>query len=104
MTNAVGAITPTEFDARQRAGANQFLLDVREAEEVAAASVAAAVHIPMGEVPARLAEIPRDRAVVVMCAAGMRSLRVAQYLVGQGYQDVANLTGGINLWSIELGL
>ncbi len=103
-TPSVGAITPTEFTARQQAGENLFLLDVREPVEVAASSVAGAVHIPMGEVPARLAELPRDREVVVMCLAGGRSLRVANFLAAQGFQPVTNLTGGITAWAAEIGL
>jgi len=103
-TPVVGVMTPTEFVARRQAGAALYLLDVREADEVAAASVPGAVHIPMGEVPARLAEIPRDREVVVMCHAGGRSLRVASYLAGEGYQPVTNLTGGILAWAAEIGL
>lgn len=103
-TPSVGAITPTEFVARQQAGANLFLLDVREPAEVAASSVGSAVHIPMGDVPARLAELPRDREVVVMCLAGGRSLRVANFLASQGFQPVTNLTGGITAWAAEIGL
>lgn len=103
-TPVVGVITPTEFDARRQAGEVLYLLDVREAAEVAAASVPGAVHIPMGEVPGRLAESPRDREIVVMCHAGARSLRVATYLAGEGYQPVTNLTGGIVAWAAELGL
>lgn len=103
-TPSVGAITPTEFVARQQAGANLFLLDVREPAEVAASSVSGAVHIPMGDVPARLAELPRDREVVVMCLAGGRSLRVANFLATQGFQPVTNLSGGITAWAAEIGL
>jgi rhodanese-related sulfurtransferase len=97
-------MTPTEFVARQHAGGNLFLLDVREPAEVASASVAGAVHIPMGDVPARLAELPRDREVVVLCLAGGRSLRVANFLAAQGFQPVTNLTGGISAWAEEIGL
>ena len=100
----VGALTPTEFQARLQAGENLFLLDVREPAELVAASVPLAVHIPMGEVPQRLADIPRDREVVVMCHAGGRSLRVAHFLADQGFQPVTNLTGGITAWAAELGL
>ena len=103
-TPSVGAMTPTEFTARQQAGGNLFLLDVREPAEVAASSVAGAVHIPMGEVPARLAELPRDRELVVMCLAGGRSLRVAYFLAAEGFQPVTNLTGGITAWAAEVGL
>jgi rhodanese-related sulfurtransferase len=101
---AVGELSPTEFAARRAAGDNLFLLDVREPGELVAASVAGAVHIPMGEVPARLAELPRDREVVVMCHAGGRSLRVAHFLASQGFGPVHNLAGGIMAWADELGL
>ena len=103
-TPRVGAMTPTEFVARQQAGGNLFLLDVREPAELASASVAGAVHIPMGDVPARLAELPRDREVVVLCHAGSRSLRVANFLAAQGFQPVTNLSGGIAAWAVEIGL
>ncbi len=103
-TPSVGAMTPTEFVARQQAGGNLFLLDVREPAELASASVAGAVHIPMGDVPARLAELPRDREVVVLCHAGSRSLRVASFLAAQGFQPVTNLSGGIAAWAVEIGL
>ena len=103
-TPSVGAMTPTEFVARQQAGGNLFLLDVREPAEVVSASVAGAVHIPMGDVPARLAELPQDRELVIMCHAGGRSLRVANFLAAQGFQPVTNLTGGITAWAAEIGL
>jgi len=103
-TPSVGAMTPTEFTARQQAGANLFLLDVREPAELLAASVAGAVHIPMGDVPARLGELPRDREIVVLCHVGGRSLRVANFLAAQGFQPVTNLTGGIAAWAEEIRL
>ena len=103
-TPSVGAMTPTEFVARQQAGGNLFLLDVREPAELVAASVAGAVHIPMGDVPARLGELPEDREIVVLCHVGGRSLRVANFLAAQGFQPVTNLTGGIAAWAEEVGL
>jgi len=103
-TPSVGAMTPTEFVARQQAGGKLFLLDVREPAELVAASVATAVHIPMGDVPARLDELPRDQEIVVMCHVGGRSLRVANFLATQGFQPVTNLTGGIAAWAEEIGL
>ena len=103
-TPSVGAMTPTEFVARQQAGGNLFLLDVREPAELVAASVAGAVHIPMGDVPARLGELPEDHEIVVLCHVGGRSLRVANFLAAQGFQPVTNLTGGITAWAEEIGL
>ena len=74
-----------------------FLLDVREPMEWHAMSLEhlGAVLVPMREVPARLDEIPRDRPVVVYCQTGVRSMEVATLLVGEGYEDVLNLDGGI---------
>jgi len=75
------------------------LLDVREAFERSLASIQPSLHIPMNDVPSRLAEIPRDRQVVVYCHTGGRSMMVASFLVGEGFPSVANLSGGIDAWS-----
>jgi rhodanese-related sulfurtransferase len=98
----VREMTPREFTDRAAIGTAPFLLDVREGWELALAAVPAAVHIPMGDVPGRLTEIPRDREVVVMCKGGARSMTVARFLEAQGYTEVANLTGGILAWSAEV--
>lgn len=78
------------------------LVDVREPYERELAAVEPSLHIPMHEVPARLAEIPRDRTVVVYCHSGGRSALVAGYLEHQGFPKVANLSGGIDRWSREV--
>lgn len=80
-----------------RHDARPFLLDVREPVEWHAMNLSGlgAVLVPMGEVPERLDEIPRDRPVVVYCHSGVRSLEVAKLLVAQGWTDVRNLEGGI---------
>jgi len=75
------------------------LLDVREPYERELAVIEPSIHIPMQEVPQRLAELPRDRTVVVYCHSGVRSSMVAGYLEQQGFRSVANLGGGIDAWS-----
>jgi rhodanese-related sulfurtransferase len=92
-------ISVEELKARRDRGESPLVLDVRESWELQLASIPDVVHVPMNQVPARLAEIPRDAAIVVMCHAGGRSMRVAQYLATQGFTDVANLAGGISAWS-----
>jgi rhodanese-related sulfurtransferase len=58
--------------------------------------------IPQGEVPNRLAEIPRDRDIIVHCRSGARSQRIAEVLKQAGYNSVVNLAGGILAWSDEI--
>ncbi|GAD22528.1 rhodanese-like domain-containing protein [Acidovorax sp. MR-S7] len=82
-----------------------LLLDVREPWERQTASVAPQgfelVAIPMGEIPGRLDELDPARPIACLCHHGMRSLRVAGFLAQQGFEQVANITGGIDAWSHE---
>ncbi len=73
------------------------LLDVREPEEHAQANVPGSIFIPLRQVPERLADVPTDRPVVVMCAAGARSQQAAQFLRGHGI-DARNMMHGIHGW------
>ncbi|HEV2088357.1 MAG TPA: rhodanese-like domain-containing protein [Cryptosporangiaceae bacterium] len=78
--------------------ANAHLLDVREPDEWAAGHIPEAQHLPMREVPTRLAEIPTDVPVVVVCRVGGRSDQAASFLRDQGWTDVASLDGGMWNW------
>ncbi len=99
----VSSITPAEFTERWSADDEDVvLLDVREYPEVAVAAIAFARHIPMGQIANRLAEIEPSKSVVVMCHGGLRSMQVATFLAGRGYQNVFNLAGGIDAWSREV--
>lgn len=74
------------------------IIDVREADEWAAGHAPGAIHIPMGDIPARLDEIPpTDESLPVICRSGGRSSRVVQWLVQQGF-DVVNVDGGMRSW------
>ena len=95
-------ITPRDVAGRAGTETAPLLLDVREAWELEIARLADAVHIPMGQVPDRLGELPRDRDIVVMCHAGGRSARVCQFLQQQGYTRVWNLAGGILAWAEQV--
>jgi rhodanese-related sulfurtransferase len=98
----VREISPTEFVARRDRGDDLLLLDVREPHELAIASVAGAVHVPMAEVPERLAELDPAREIVVLCRSGGRSMQVARFLESRGYGSVSNLTGGTLAWSRDV--
>lgn len=80
------------------APAGVVVLDVREPFEYAAGHVPGAVHLPMHLVPLRIDEIPRDRSVYVICAAGNRSWQVAHYL-GQHGLEAINVEGGTTAWA-----
>jgi len=96
-------MTAREF-VEQRAGGRQMtLLDVREDWETTLAPVPAdLLHIPMGQIADRLAELDPARETVVICRSGGRSLEVARFLAGHGFASVYNLTGGILAWSRDL--
>jgi rhodanese-related sulfurtransferase len=94
--------SPTEVAARRQRGEVFTLLDVREPWELEICAVAGAVAIPMNAVPDRLAELDPATPIVVMCHHGGRSLRVAHFLAQRGYQQVANLTGGIDAWREQI--
>ena len=83
-----------------------LLLDVREPHEFAFCSVAGSRHIPMRQVPENLADLPRDRPILVLCHHGARSLRVTQFLRANHYPLATNIAGGIDAWAetVEPGL
>ncbi|MBK1784435.1 rhodanese-like domain-containing protein [Prauserella cavernicola] len=80
------------------------LLDVREPDEWAAGHAPEAVHIPLGDLPARageLADLPDDRPVYVVCRSGGRSARAAAWLNAAGLADAINVAGGMKSWHTE---
>jgi rhodanese-related sulfurtransferase len=76
-----------------------YLLDVREDDEWEAGHAPGAHHVPMMEIPARMAEIPDDSDVVVVCRSGGRSGQVVSYLTQNGWDNVRNLDGGMKSWA-----
>jgi rhodanese-related sulfurtransferase len=98
----IGELEPAELRARLDRGDAITILDVREPEELRIAEFPGALHIPMGEIPARLGELDRSGELVVVCHHGMRSAQIAMYLARAGFERVANLTGGIDEWSLSV--
>ena len=89
----------------QGASAPAIVLDVREAWELQQASIQAPegcefVHISMGTVPLRMAELNKSQPIACMCHHGGRSMQVAMFLEAQGFTQVANVVGGIDAWSV----
>lgn len=79
--------------------ADAYLLDVREPDEYAAGHAPSAHHVPMMEIPGRLADVPSDGDVVVVCRSGTRSGQVVSYLQANGWDNVRNLSGGMQDWA-----
>jgi sulfur-carrier protein adenylyltransferase/sulfurtransferase len=99
---AVPELLPQQVKRRLDAGEPLRLLDVREPWECAIASLAGSVNIPMGEITSRWQELDAGSEIIVVCKAGSRSRRVAQFLSAQGFGRVANLSGGIDAWTRDI--
>ena len=78
-----------------------FILDVRTPGEYMQLRMKGANLIPIDQFLTRIGEVPKDRPILVYCAVGSRSSRVAAYLARQGYAEVYNLTGGIWGWQLR---
>ena len=94
--------TPLEVDVMTAAAqlqAGALLLDVREPAEVAVCAIEGSRRIPMQQIPGQINDLPRDRLILVHCHHGGRSMRVAHFLRANGFTQVSNVAGGIDLWS-----
>jgi adenylyltransferase/sulfurtransferase len=78
------------------------VVDVREGYEVASGMIPTALHIPLGELPARFAQIPAGEELVFVCAAGVRSASACRFAATQGRKAI-NLAGGMNAWHAQSG-
>ena len=101
----IDQVRPADLAAwfAQDADAAPVLLDVREPWELQTASVTPAgftlVAIPMNEIPGRLAELGEGQRIACLCHHGARSQRVAAFLSQNGFDQLANVAGGIDAWS-----
>ena len=95
----VDAVSATELRRLLEGDVPPALLDVREDIEVALEPMEDALHIPLREVAARMDELDGDRPTVVVCAAGVRSVRAIEALRAAGYSGrLLNLEGGMRSW------
>ena len=94
------SIPTTEIDAiPETIPADLVVLDVREPHEWAAGHIDGAIHIPLGEIPARVGELDPSARTLVVCHLGGRSARATQWLHAQGH-DVVNVAGGMEAWEL----
>jgi len=97
---AVSEWETTSVDLKKRldAGDEVLILDVREPNEYQICKIPGAVLIPLGELPRRYAELPKDKDIVAHCKMGGRSAKATDFLRSVGFNRVKNLRGGILDW------
>jgi rhodanese-related sulfurtransferase len=101
------SVSAKQLAQRLEAGEALLLLDVRELEELALASLPGVVHLPLSDSQNWLGSLPQllgtDPNLVVMCHGGIRSWQFACWLMEtHGYTKVWNLEGGIDAWSVQV--
>ena len=92
-------ISPKDLKALLDRNEAPLLLDVRQDWETQLCRLPNAVHIPIEELELRVEELNAQDEIVVYCHKGVRSAAVAEYLRSQGFRDVRNLSGGLDLWA-----
>jgi rhodanese-related sulfurtransferase len=78
-----------------------FFVDVRELSEWETVHIPDVTLIPLGDLPDRLSEIPKDRPIVVICRSGNRSRPGRDILKQAGYSNVTSVAGGITDWKAQ---
>ncbi len=93
-------ITMDELQQRVEAGEELNIIDVREADEVAAGMIPGATHIPLGEVEERIAEFGAEKEYYMVCRAGRRS-EMACGILESHHLTPVNVEGGMTAWNGE---
>jgi len=94
-------LTPSDLAAWLAEPRPPLLLDVREDWEWRLVHLDGAVHVPLGSLPGRVNELPRDRPIAVYCHHGQRSRRALDFLRQTGFERVSHLVGGVEAWARE---
>jgi adenylyltransferase/sulfurtransferase len=97
-SRAPGEITAAELHQRLERGDAIVVLDVREPHEWQICHLEMSKLVPLGQLGAKLEELPHDRDIVVHCKSGMRSAKAQSLLLQRGFDRVLNLKGGILAW------
>jgi rhodanese-related sulfurtransferase len=99
---AVAEVDATELMVERQNGKSPLLLDCRESYEWVQMRIPGSLHMPMGAIPHRLAELEKEADIVVVCAHGFRSYTVAGYLTENGF-SARSLKGGLANWQVQGG-
>lgn len=95
---AVNQVDAQQAQEKLKQKPSPFLLDVRQPEEYHEAHIAGARLIPLGELPRRMNELPREREILVVCRSGSRSSSAVRQLAQAGFNPT-NMRGGLIAWS-----
>lgn len=94
-------MTPKELKEKLDRGEKVNILDVREPQEIALATLGGTA-IPLGDLSRRFSELDPSAEIVCLCHHGIRSAHAVGLLRHHGFTNVHNLVGGIDRWSIEI--
>ena len=92
-------ITSTELKTKLDSSVKPVLLDVREAWEYALCNIEGSINISMSNIDQMLNELKENDETIVICHHGMRSFQVGNYLEGKGFNQIADLEGGVDAWA-----
>lgn len=99
----VEQVTAEQLKTRlEQNNSKPLLLDVREPWEFAICHIEGSKLIPMRELPNAITQLDQDQETIVICHTGVRSLRVCMYLMSEGFEKVANLSGGVHAWATNV--
>lgn len=91
-------LDPATVNSKLAEKSKPYLLDVRQPDEYRQGHISGAALIPLGELPRRTSELPRDREIICVCHSGNRSSAATRHLISAGFQAI-NLSGGMINWS-----
>lgn len=100
--DGVPSVSVRELKRKMDEGEALTLIDVREPYEYEIARIAGSRLIPLGELETHVSELPRTGTLVLQCHSGVRSEHAARLLREAGFDNVYNLEGGIDAWSVEI--
>lgn len=91
-------IDPQEAAEWMKSKPELLVLDVREQDEYDQAHIDGVTLIPLGQLPDRVGELSKDQEILCVCAGGVRSDKACQFLSGQGFDQITNMSEGMRGW------
>ena len=98
MKNSINEIDVLQLKNRLDANEKLTIIDIRESSELAICEIKGATHIPMMDIPNKITKLNKTEELIIQCRSGVRSARVCEFLMHNGFGNVKNLKGGILEW------